>query len=194
MKPAALLAALVCFAALPGLGEEDARSLARADADDLVRNGLRFAERALKDAGGVSPFALVMAADGRVSRLQPAVRRKMPSPRELLDELEATLRERAREGELRAVAVISDVVIALPEGGESNAIHVTWEHRSGVCADLYVPYMQQGSLLGKKKKEVVRGELRFGERIETPRRASMFQRCEADPPAEVPRNADTSRR
>jgi len=194
VRPAALLAALVCFAALPGLGEEDPRSQARADADELVRNGLGFAERTLKESGGVPPFALVMADDGRISRLQPALRRKMPSPRDLLDELEATLRDRARGGGLRAVAVISDVVIALPEGGESDAIHVTWEHRGGVCADLYVPYMQEGSLPGKKKKEVVRGELRFGERIEAPRRASMFQRCEPDPPAEAPRNADTSRR
>jgi hypothetical protein len=194
VKPAALLAALICFAALPGPGEEDATNRARADADELVRNGLRFAERALKEAGGVSPFALVMASDGRISRLQPAARRQMPSPRELLDELEATLRDRAHSGELRAVAVVSDVVIVLPEGGESNAIHVTWEHGSGACADLYVPYMQEGSLPGKKKKEVVRGELRFGERIEVPRRASMFQRCGADAPGAEPSNADTSRR
>jgi hypothetical protein len=194
VKPAALLAALICLAALQSLSEEDARSRARADADELVRNGLRYAERALEDAGGVSPFALMMASDGRISRLQPAVRRQMPSPRELLDELESTLRDRARSGELRAVAIVSDVVIALPEGGESNAIHVTWEHRSAVCADLYVPYMQEGSLPGKKKKEVVRGDLRFGERIEAPRRASMFQRCEAEAPGATPSKADTSRR
>ncbi len=195
MKPAALLAALVCLTAVPALAEEPATSRARADADLLVRNGLRFAERALKEAGGLSPFALVMASDGRMSRLQPAERRKMPSPRELLDELEAVLRDRARAGDLLAVAIFSDVVIALPEGGESNAIHATWEHGSGVCADLYVPYMQEDTLQGSKKKEVVRGKLRFGERIETPRRASMFARCEADDdlPGGDPSNPDTSR-
>ena len=43
-------------------------------------------------------------------------------------------------------------------------------------------------------REATAGGRMRSERIETPRRASMFQRCESDPPAEAPRNADTSRR
>lgn len=177
MKPAALLAAVVSLAAISVLAEEPAAG--RVDADLLVRNGLHFAERALRDAGGVAPFALVMVSDGRISRLQPAPRKRAPSAQELLDELEEVLRERARTEDLRAVAVFSDVVIALPEGGESNAIHASWESRSGACADLYLPYMLEDKLQGTKK-EPEKSTLRLGERIETPRRASMFERCDAD--------------
>jgi hypothetical protein len=198
VKSAALIAALVCLAAVTAAGDEDAKARARAEADELVRGGMRLAQRALEQSGGVSPFALVMASDGRISRLQPAPRRRAPSPKELLDELEGTLRERARSEDLLAVAIFSDVVMRLPEGGESNAIHATWEHRSGLCADLYVPYMQEDPLPSKKKKKSEppqpRGKLRLGERIEVSRRASMVQRCEADAPAAAPASSDTSRR
>jgi hypothetical protein len=190
VRRAALLAAVVSLAATRVPAEEPGAG--RADADLLVRNGLHFAERALKDAGGVAPFALVMVSDGRISRLQPALRKQMPSARELLDELEEVLRERARTEDLRAVAVFSDVVIALPEGGESNAIHASWEHRSGVCADLYLPYMLENKLQGTKK-DPGKSTLRLGERIETPRRASMFERCEADLSGGAPSAAPAGR-
>jgi hypothetical protein len=192
MRIAALSAALVWLLALPVLGGENIRGNARADADELVRNGLSYAARTLNDSGALSPFALVMASDGRISRMQPAVQRRMPSANELVDELEVALRDRATTEDLRAVAVFSDVIIKLPGGGESNAIHATWEHRSAMCADLYVPYMQEDSVPGTKKKQLVRGELRFGERIETPRQASMLQSCESVPAAEIPSSAATS--
>lgn len=207
MRRASLFLLLACAAISAG-ADSAPPAAARADADLLVRSGLHFAEGALKKQasddeaakkaakkeGGkkakqaaertawLEPFALVMGKDQRISRLQLAKHHGQRSSEELLDELGASLRARADAGEIVAVAIFSDVVISLPGGGRSDAIHAAWEHQGGVCADVFVPYTIHGA------------DVRLEQQFETPRRAAVFQGCgeaRKDAPA---RSEDTSPR
>jgi hypothetical protein len=162
----ALALCLVACVAAPARAEETVPEEAAEDARILIENSIAVARSALAQEGRFHPFAFFVAADGRVQRLTPRRDVALPGPAESLGLLEAAFRERAQAGECRAIALVADVVIALPGGGQSDALQVGIEHRSGYCQDFFHPY-ERGT----------GGEIRFGEPLSRRRTGSVFAEC-----------------
>lgn len=159
---AVLAACLACSAraadSLPPEAAEDARI--------LVENAVAVGRTLLAKEGAFHPFAFFVTADGRVQRLSPKQDVRLPSPDDFLAMLQQTFRERAAAGECRAIAVVADVIIAMPGGGQSDALQVGIEHRDGYCADFFHPYVRDAD-----------GTLRFLEPISSPRKGIVFPEC-----------------
>jgi len=157
-----LAACLACTAhaadSLPPEAAEDARI--------LVENAVAVGRTLLAKEGAFHPFAFFVTDDGRVQRVSPKQDVRLPSPDEVLALLQQSFRERAEAGECRAVAVVADVVIALPGGGQSDALQVSIEHRDGYCANFFHPYERN-----------TKGTLRFLEPISSPRKGIVFPEC-----------------
>jgi len=162
----ALALGLVACAALPGGAAEPVPAEATGDARILVENAVAVARSALAHEGRFHPFAFFVAPDGRVQRLTPRSDVALPGPAESLALLEAAFRQRAQAGECRAIALVADVVIALPDGRQSDALQVAIETRSGYCEDFFHPYERGDG-----------GEIRFDEPISRRRKGSVFAEC-----------------
>jgi hypothetical protein len=162
----ALATALAACAAFAAGAEESVPPEAAEDARILVETGIAVARRTLGTEGDFHPFAFFMGPDGRLQRVTPRRDVALPAPDAVLELLQAAFRERAAAGECRAVAVVADVVIALPGGGESDALQVGIEHRSGYCQNFFHPYERGPD-----------GSLRFGEPISSRRRGVVFPDC-----------------
>jgi hypothetical protein len=120
----------------------------------------------LAKEGAFHPFGYLMSADGRVQRLSPKRDAALPSPADVLAQLQQVFRERALAGDCRAIAVVADVVIALPGGGQSDALQVGVEHRAGYCANFFHPY-----------ERATDGSVRFLEPIAGERKGGVFPDC-----------------
>jgi hypothetical protein len=147
-------------------GEDPVPAEAAEDARILVENSMAVARDALAQDGRFHPFAFFVAPDGRVQRLTPRQDAAVPGPAETLALLEAAFRQRAQAGECRAIALVADVVIALPDGGQSDALQVSIEHRSGYCQDFFHLYERGAD-----------GGIRFGEARSRPRAGTVFAEC-----------------
>ena len=162
-------ACLAVLAACLAGSARAAESLAPEAAEDarlLVENAVAVGRTRLVKEGEFHPFAFVMAADGRVQRVSPRQDASLPSPDQVLLLLQQAFRERALAGDCRAVAVVADVVIALPGGGQSDALQVGVEHRDGYCANFFHPY--------ERKTD---GTLRFLEPLSGARKGIVFPDC-----------------
>ena len=160
---------LAACVAVRARGEDSVPPEAAEDARILVENSIAVARAALAGEGRFDPFAFFVASDGRVQRLTPRSDVALPGPAQSLALLEAAFRERAKAGECRAIALVADVVIALPGGGESDALQVGIETRSGYCEDFFHPYERGDD-----------GELRFGEPRSRRRAGTVFAECKRE--------------
>jgi hypothetical protein len=102
--------------------------------------GMAYTTRALRGGAQFYPFAFIMRADGAIQRVAPSQSIEFPTNEKLVATLEQGFREAADEGRYRAVAILSDVVIALPDGSQTDAIQVALEHREGSCRSVFYPY------------------------------------------------------
>ena len=152
---------------LPARAEDAVSAEAAEDAKILVENGVAVGRMTLAKEGRFHPFAFFVTADGRVQRVTPKSDVALPAPDEALALLQAAFRQRAEAGECRAFAVVADVVIALPGGGQSDALQVGVEHRSGYCRNFFHPY--------ERKTD---GTLRFLEPISGARKGMVFPNCD----------------
>ena len=166
-------AALACAVALavgpaaPTRAGDTVSAEAAEDARILVENSIAVARSTLAKEGRFDPFAFFVAADGRVQRVTPKHDVAQPAPDQAIALLQAAFRQRAEAGECRAFAVVADVVIALPGGGQSDALQIGVEHRSGYCQNFFHPYERAPD-----------GTLRFGEPISSRRKGVVFPACD----------------
>jgi hypothetical protein len=173
-RTAPLVAALACAAtasaqapAVPSPADLPPSVEAQQDVRLLVDTSLAVARKTLSEQGDFHPFAFFMKADGGLQRLTPKADAALPEPEAMLQLLQQSFRERAAAGECRAVAVVADVVIALPGGsGQSDALQIGLEHRSGWCRNFFYPF--------EKSPE---GEIRFQKPISGHRAGAVFPDC-----------------
>jgi hypothetical protein len=102
--------------------------------------GIAYTTRALQGGAQFYPFAFVMRADGRIQRIAPKELPDFPTQEKLLRVLEEGFHAVADEGKYRAVAIVADVVIAMPDGRESEAIQLALEHRECFFRNVFYPY------------------------------------------------------
>jgi hypothetical protein len=170
----ALALAIACAAtasaeapkAPPAPAKVEAPEVAQEDVQLLVDTSLAVARKTLAEEGDFHPFAFFMNPEGGLQRITPKKDAALPEPDALLQILQQAFRERAAAGQCRAIAVVADVVIALPGGGESDALQIGIEHRSGWCRNLFYPFRRSDD-----------GEIRFDPEISGHRAGVVFPGC-----------------
>ncbi len=128
--------------------------------------GIRYTTQALQSGAQFYPFAFIMRADGKIQRVAPKEMPEFPTQDQLLQTLVAGFNEVAEEGRYRAVAIVADVVIAMPDGRESEAIQLGLEHSGCYFRNVFYPYTLSEE-----------GVLTFGEPLSGKRRARVFTGC-----------------
>jgi hypothetical protein len=120
----------------------------RAAANKLLDAAMLYARRILRRFGEIGPFAFSMQEDGSVSR-ETLERPHLPAdPESLWKILHGHVRERASRGEIQAVAVAANIILAQPsEEGYSDAIVFQIERRGGYAGKVTVPYQMYGGQL-----------------------------------------------
>jgi hypothetical protein len=125
-------AAATSAAAPPQTPEQEVRTLGD--------YGIAYTTRALQSGAEFYPFAFVMRTDGAIQRIAPTELPRFPTQIELLETLEKGFAEKAVNGKYRAIVIVADVVISMPDGRESDAIQLALEHRDGFCRNVFYPY------------------------------------------------------
>jgi hypothetical protein len=130
---------------------DDASRETRDRLDGLLDTALRAGREQLDHAGEFFPFAVVVDAAGDTDLVQPA----LPASRDVAEVLERCWQALAeRAGDLVAAAVVTNV-----GGPGEDAIAVTLEDREGVAIEVFLPYVTQRKVNGKKPAQ----KHRFGD-------------------------------
>jgi hypothetical protein len=167
-RATALAVALACAATAAAQAPEPPSqppAEAQEDVQLLVDTSLAVARKTLSEQGDFHPFAFFMNPEGALQRLTPKKDAALPEPDALVKIIGDAFRERAAAGECRAIAVVADVVIALPGGGQSDALQIGVEHRSGWCRNLFYPFERSPD------------GIRFKEQISGRREGIVFPGC-----------------
>ena len=114
--------------------------MAHPDMDALLNEGLQTAIHFLEKSGEFFPFGVSMTADGEISHNQGWAGDERPPSQELIDLLLRGFAERAEHGEIKATALIYDVVVSLDGTTKSDAISITVEHAAADPVTCFLPY------------------------------------------------------
>ena len=88
-----------------------------------------------------------------------------PKSKDLLYILRSSFKEKARSNQCKAVAMVLDVAVTLPESNEkSDAIQVCIEHVEGYSAEVFFPY------------QIVSKEIIYGKTFAQQRKPEVFGR------------------
>lgn len=128
---------------------------------------ISYTTKALQSGEQFQPFAYVMRMDGRIQRVGPREIPEFPTQEKLLRVLENGFQDVAEQGKYRAVAIVADVVIAMPDGRESEAIQLALEHRSCFFRNVFYPYTLSEE-----------GVLSFGKPLSGKRTGKVFTTCQ----------------
>jgi len=113
---------------------DTASQTVREDLDALLNAVLPFAQELLDKNGQFYPFGAVVGGDGNLSLASaPTAVGRRAAPANILADLVAAAS--AKSASLRAVAFVSDVLVA-----GKDAIHVELEHSRGTALRIVVPY------------------------------------------------------
>lgn len=115
---------------------------AKQDSENLMNTLLPLARKMLRDYGEFCPYGGYMKPDGEIVDMgykDPNTDR--PKSTTSISVLRETFQEKARVGQCKAVAVIFDVIIPLPQSDrKSDAIQVCVDHVDGYSAEVFFPY------------------------------------------------------
>ena len=125
------------------------------ESETLMNAVLPVAERMLKQHGEFYPYGGCMRLDGSITHIGATdADTDHPKSRDVLFVLKDSLREMASRGACKAVALVFDVSIALPNSVEKgDAIQVNIEHEGGYSVEVFFPY------------RLTEGELVYGETL-----------------------------
>ncbi len=125
------------------------------ESEMLMNAVLPVAERMLKEHGEFYPYGGCMMLDGSITHIGASDSdTEHPKSGDLLFVLKNSFREMASRRECKAVALVFDVSIPLPNAGEkSDAIQLSIEHAEGYSVELFFPY------------RLADGELFYGETL-----------------------------
>src|SRR5450432_1234901 len=111
------------------------------DCEALMSAVLPTAERMLLEHRAFRPFASTLSAVGQNTQLGGWVDTAEPVSPELMAEFEASFRDGAARGELKATALLECVAVAPPGGSPlGNAIAIRLDHRDGYSIVVTFPY------------------------------------------------------
>jgi hypothetical protein len=115
---------------------------AKQEAERLMNAMLPLAEKMLRQHGEFYPYGGYIKPDGtivEVGAADPDTGR--PKSKDLIYILRSSFREMASTNQCKAVAMVFDVAVTLPESDQkSDAIQVCVEHVAGYSAEVFFPY------------------------------------------------------
>jgi hypothetical protein len=115
---------------------------AKQASEKLMNAMLPLAEKMLRQYGEFYPYGGYMKPDRTIVDVgadDPDTDR--PKSRDLIYVLRSSFQEMARTNQCKAVAIIFDVAVNLPESNRtSDAIQVCVDHADGYSAEIFFPY------------------------------------------------------
>jgi hypothetical protein len=134
--------------------------------EELMNSLLTVAEMMLKEYREFYPYGGYMDRDGRICHVgvnDPDT--EYPKSQDMIDILESTFREMAREKKCKAVAIVVDVRVTPPRSHiKTDAIQVSVEHVDNYSVQVFFPYSLVNDELAFGETFACRGEQRiFGE-------------------------------
>jgi hypothetical protein len=125
--------------------EITASSMANASCKDeceaLMSAVLPAAERMLLEQRAFRPFGSTLSADGEIRQVGGWVDAAEPVSAVLVSEFEASFRDGAARGELKATALLESVALVSPGESEPGAaIAIRLDHRDGYSIVVTFPY------------------------------------------------------
>lgn len=155
------LATLLMLFGLPAHAED--RAMAKADCEAVMNLALPFAEEMLQEHGEFFPFGATMNAKGEINHIGGYDGREHPPSADIIKLLKDGFRARAKNGEVKATALVYDVRVILPGSGEeSDAVAVSLNHRANYSVIVLFPYRIDG------------GKVEFGEAFAQEGEADIF--------------------
>jgi hypothetical protein len=152
----ALLTGVVLMGACPGEAaagqqlhptavESQTMDGARADCEALLNSVLPFAKQMLDQHGEFYPFGGAMQADGQLVSVASHEGKDDPAPADVIESLKDIFTAEAKDGKLKATALVYNVRVTLPSTGEtSDAIAVSLDHRENYSVIVFFPYEIEG--------------------------------------------------
>ena len=112
------------------------------ESETLMNAMLPLAEKMLRQHGEFYPYGGYMKPDGTIMEVgatDPDTDR--PKSRDLIYIVRSSLRDVAQRAECKAVAMVVDVTVTLPNSNrKSDAIQVSVEHADHYSAEVFFPY------------------------------------------------------
>ena len=115
--------------------------MAHEDLNRLLNELLPFAKQMLDKHDEFYPFGGYVDAGGGIGHIGAWTGSEHPPSQEVLDASVRGLRAMAERGEIRASAIVVDVLTVPPgESEKRDAISVRLEHENGEAVVVFVPY------------------------------------------------------
>jgi hypothetical protein len=120
----------------------------KADCETLMGAVMPFAEQMLSSHGEFLPFGGAMRPDGELVSVAGYDGDEHPQSSDVIRLIKDGFIESARQGQLKATALVYDVRTTIPSTGEkSDAIAVSLNHRDNYSVVVFFPYKINGGKL-----------------------------------------------
>ncbi len=133
---------------------------AKQESEKLTNAVLPLAEKMLRQYGEFYPYGGYMKLDGTIVDVgagDPDT--EHPKSKDLIYALRSSFREMANTNQCRAVAIVFNVAVSLPESDrKSDAVQVCVEHPDGYSAEVFFPYQIIGNEMVYKETFAQAGE------------------------------------
>jgi hypothetical protein len=138
---------------------------AKQESETLMNAIFPLAERMLKQYGEFYPFGGYMKPDGTVVEAGATDSdTDRPKSKDLIYVLRVSFQELARTQQCKAVAVVFDTFVTLPNSTrKSNAIQVSVEHADGYSVEVFFPY------------QIIDDQIVYGETLAQPGEHQIFR-------------------
>jgi hypothetical protein len=113
------------------------------DVDALLNYVLPQAQTLLKKNGEFYPLAAYIKPDGELTPFAICDGNEHPAPTQMIADLKSLLRDLAKQGEVRAVAICYDGRVKLPGKEKQDAITAFIEEQAGQSMTIYLPYSKK---------------------------------------------------
>jgi hypothetical protein len=115
---------------------------AKQESEALMNALLPLAEKLLCQYGEFYPYGGYMKPDGEIVEVGASdPDTDHPKSKDLIYVLRSSLQELAERNECKAVAMVFDVTVTLPNSNrKSDAIQISLEHSGGYSAEVFFPY------------------------------------------------------
>lgn len=124
------------------------------ESEEVLNFLLQFAEQLLQKHGEFFPFAAAMLEDGEVQAITSYDGNEKPESQKVIDNLEEVFVRGAKSNEYRATGLAYMVGYTNQQTGQmDDAVCVNLDHKDDYSVKVFVPYLLNKKLLGKRSVE-----------------------------------------
>ena len=117
------------------------------DSEILMNSILPLAKKMLKEHGEFHPYGGIMLVNGKIIDTGASNNEAFPAGSKLVTILESSFKERLKEGNIKAIGIITNVQVTPPGILEkTDAIQVSLEHCDGYFVNVFYPYHLQNGI------------------------------------------------